>query len=87
MENTELECKLTVCMSVDSAFATSTKTSASRQWRSIQESMSGERSMPGLRGTTEVGHTQKGRTSHRSVLLQFMNFNGAKIVEKTELSE
>ena len=35
-------------MSVDSALATSTKTSASRQNLSIQLSMSGDTSMPGL---------------------------------------
>ena len=43
---------LTVCMSVDSALATSTKTSASRQNLSIQLSMSGDTSMPGLHTVT-----------------------------------
>ena len=40
--------KLTVCMSVDSALTTRTKTSASRQNLSIQPSKSGDISTPGL---------------------------------------
>ena len=41
--------RLTVCIKVDSAFATRTNTSASRQCLSIQLSRSGETSMPGLK--------------------------------------
>ena len=43
---------LTVCISVDSALATRTNTSASTQNLSIQLSMSGETSMPGLHTVT-----------------------------------
>ena len=39
---------LTVCINVDSALATSTNTSASKQCLSIQLSKSGETSIPGL---------------------------------------
>ena len=42
-------------MSVDSAFATNTKTSASRQNLSIQKSMSAVTSIPGLVGDGGVG--------------------------------
>lgn len=42
------DCKLTVCIRVDSAFATRTKTSASKQCSSIQLSKSGDTSIPGL---------------------------------------
>lgn len=41
--------KLTVCMSVDSALATKTKTSASKQNLSIHRSRSGDTSTPGLK--------------------------------------
>ena len=43
--------QLTVCVSVDSAFPTSTKTSASKQCLSIQVSKSGDTSIPGLERT------------------------------------
>lgn len=46
---------LTVTISVDSALATNTKTSASRQCLSIQRSRFGDTSMPGLNGLKEHG--------------------------------
>lgn len=51
LEREEKKKKPTVCIRVDSAFATSTKTSASRQCSSIHSSRSGETSIPGLQTT------------------------------------
>ena len=48
------DARRTVCMSVDSELQTSTKTSASRQNRSIHESRSGETSIPGLQYNSET---------------------------------
>lgn len=48
-----------VCIRVDSEFATSTKTSASRQYLSIQESVSGVTSIPGLSTRTTSSRRRK----------------------------
>lgn len=50
-----LICLLTVFMMVDSEFATSTKTSVSKQNLSIQLSSSDATLVPGLRGEMHIG--------------------------------
>ncbi|TNN35551.1 hypothetical protein EYF80_054289 [Liparis tanakae] len=62
-----LGARLTVCISVDSALATRTNTSASRQNLSIQLSSSVVTSIPGLEGKQEVSGQRSGERQHQVV--------------------